>query len=182
MIFGKETNDWEGFFPHAGGVDHLLRTYGEFYNDGDCYAYAGHFWNGFKRFKLAFEESAKPAGRKVQGLWNNVIKIGRAYDKGKPSAAFLSWQQGWFDVVRFEMNHLQPTIVLFLSGPDYDGEIRKAFPDAEYQALSQRPVRELARVRAAGLPYDSVRTYHPNYLFRVGFPRYLEEIVASLRL
>jgi hypothetical protein len=25
MIFGQETNDWWGIFPHDGGVDHMLK-------------------------------------------------------------------------------------------------------------------------------------------------------------
>lgn len=131
MIFGQETNDWEGFFPCEGGVDHLLKTYREFYNNGGCYVYGGHFWNGFKRFKQALEEGLRPTGSTVHVLWNNVIKIGKAYDKGKPAAPIRNWQRSWFEVVRFEINHLQPTVVLFLSGPEYDTEICQICPGAE---------------------------------------------------
>lgn len=182
MIFGQETNGWEDFFPCEGGVDHLLRVYRKFYNEGNCYRYGGQFWNGFKRFKKGLEERLNPSGSRLHVLWNNVVKIGRAHDRGKPPAPILDWQGRWFEVVKFEISHLQPTVVLLLSGSNYDAEIRRIYRDAQFEAINERPVRQLARVKADGLPYNSIRTYHPGYLFRIGFAQYLNDILDAIRL
>jgi hypothetical protein len=179
MIFGQETNGWEHVFPCEGGVDHLLEVYKCFYHIQG--GYNSQFWNGFRQFKRGFEERLEPAGSKLQVMWNNVIKIGKADDRGKPPAPILDWQGRWFEVVRFEISHLQPTVVLFLSGPNYDDEIRRIYSDAQFEAINERRgVRHLARVKAHGLPYNSIRTYHPNYLFRIGFNEYLNEILNAL--
>lgn len=110
-----------------------------------------------------------------------MIKIGKADDRGKPPAPILDWRGRWFEVVRFEISHLQPTVVLFLSGPNYDDELRRIYSDAQFEAINKRRcVRHLARVKADGLPSNSIRTYHPNYLFRIGFNEYLNEILKAL--
>ncbi|WP_123956632.1 hypothetical protein [Chryseobacterium mucoviscidosis] len=48
MIFGQETNDWEGDFQNNPNLS--LETYNDFYNSNDCFGYAGQFWNGYNRF------------------------------------------------------------------------------------------------------------------------------------
>jgi hypothetical protein len=183
MIFGQETNDWYGEFPQPGGVDEILKTYKEFYTSGRCYSYGGQFWNGVSRLIGALEEQLKPSGKTMAFMWNNVIKIGKANGKGKPSPAILSWEALWFDVVSFEVEKLDPNLVVFFSGPNYDIFINKIFTDAEFQPINARPVRHLARVKSCRLPTDSMRTYHPNYLFRQGrevFYEYLAEIVGAI--
>ena len=43
MVFGQETNDWEGEFPHPGKISNLLNMYHEFYVTDYCYSYDGQF-------------------------------------------------------------------------------------------------------------------------------------------
>jgi hypothetical protein len=88
MVFGKENNDWEGAFPHQGGVAHLLETYRKFYNDGQCYGYGGQFWNGIRWFKSKLQESCTISGKSLHLLWNNVIKVGKEGEKGAPLRPF----------------------------------------------------------------------------------------------
>jgi hypothetical protein len=59
-IFGQETNDWMGLFPHSGGVDQLLETYRDFYSTGQCLR--GQFWNAVAAFKRALTERLEPSG------------------------------------------------------------------------------------------------------------------------
>jgi hypothetical protein len=130
----------------------------------------------------SLEKQLGPAGKTMAVMWNNLIKIGKANDKGSPSAAILSWEDRWFDVVSFEVEKLNPNLVIFFSGPNYDRFITRIFDDAEFQAINARPVRQLARVKSRQLPANSIRTYHPNYLWRNGFYEYLAEIVGAIRL
>jgi hypothetical protein len=182
MIFGQETNDWEGVFPHNSGVDHILKTYRGFYTSGHCYAYGGQFWNGVSKLITALEEQPGPSGKNMAVIWNNLIKIGKANAKGNPGATILGWEDRWFDVVAFEVRELNPNLVIFFSGPNYDRFITRIFDDAEFEGINSRPARQLARVKSRQLPADSIRTYHPNYLWRHGFYEYLAEIVGAIRL
>lgn len=181
MIFGQETNDWEGLFPHENGVAHLLKTYSDFYNSNYCYSpYDGQFWNGVSKIKKALAEKLKDSGKATSVIWNNLIKIGKAKAKGAPSEAILKFEDAWFDVISFEISVLKPNIVIFLSGPNYDKYINRIFSDVSFESINERGKRQLARVKSNRLPIDSIRTYHPNYLWRNGFYNYLDEIVGAI--
>jgi len=180
MIFGQETNDWWGIFPHDGGVDHMLNAYQKFYTEGECYSYGGQFWNGVSRLIDALRAKLEPAGKTMAVAWDNLIKIGKANGKGLPNRAILDWEDRWFDVVPLEVNELNPDLVIFFSGPNYDRFIIRAFHDAVFEGINARPVRHLARVKSARLPTNSIRTYHPNYSWRHGFYEYLTEIVGAI--
>jgi hypothetical protein len=178
MIFGKETNVWEGEFPHKKGIDHLLSTYKDFIKK----SHKGSFWNGVSKFKDALTKRLPP-GKNVSVIWNNLIKIGKAQEKGAPEEAIVEWESNWFYVVLFEIKELKPDIVIFFSGPNYDRYIKTIFNNACFDSINpSRPVKQIARVKADGLPFNSIRTYHPNYLWRHNFCKYLEEIIASLNV
>jgi hypothetical protein len=185
MIFGQETNDWEGLFPHSIGMNYLLENYRDFYSSDYCYSYGGQFWNGVSKFKNMLIEKLKPSGKTISVVWNNLIKIGKARvgkeeAKGQPNEAILKWEDNWFDVVLFEMRKLKPDVVIFFSGPDYDEYIKRIFRDASFENLNERNTRQLARVKSAWLPIDSIRTYHPHYLSFNGIDDYLGEIVRAI--
>ena len=84
-------------------------------------------------------------------------------------------------MVSFEVNELKPNLVVFFAGPNYDRFITRVFDDAAFEAISAKPVRQLARVKSHWLPTNSIRTYHPNYLWRHGFYEYVAEIVCAIR-
>jgi hypothetical protein len=186
MIFGQETNDWAGTFPHVGSLDQVLKVYRDFFTNGECYSYGGHFWNGTSRLMRDLEAHLRPSGKTIAVIWNNLIKIGKAKVGEKPSAgtpndAILNWEDRWFDVISFEVSELNPNLVIFFTGPNYDRFISRSFGDAVFEAINARPVRQLARIKSCGLPVDSIRTYHPNYLWRNGFHQYLTEILDAVR-
>jgi len=181
MIFGQETNGWEGVFPHDGGIVHMLQTYRTFYTSDQCYCYGGQFWNGTSKLIDALRAQLEPSGKTLAIMWNNLIKVGKADAKGLPSNAILDWENRWFDVVSFEVKELNPNLVVFFTGPNYDKFIVRIFDDAEFQGINERPKRQLARVKSLRLPVDSIRTYHPTYLWRHGFYEYLAEIVGAVR-
>ncbi len=57
-------------------------------------------------------------------------------------------------------------MVLFLTGPHYDGLVKDFYPDVKFPSLDDHPTREVCRVRAR-LPEAAFRTYHPGYLNRI---------------
>ncbi len=180
MIFGKETNGWENIFPHTGGVSHILNIYDLFYNKGGCYNRSTPFWNAEKKFERVLIEKLKPSGRSLSILWNNVIKIGSANAKGTPGDIILKWEDKWFDIVLFEIKELKPDIVIFFSGHDYDKYIRRIFSEATFERVNERTEKQLARVKSPWLPENSIRTYHPQYLYFNGLDKYLNDIIGAL--
>lgn len=174
--FGQETNGWEGPFAETKGVAHLQEVYHEFVNV-NTYKYGGHYWNAVKSFQTAFE-AIDPSSRFTA---NNLIKIGKAWDRGSPPESVIDWQAHWHELIREELNILQPDVVIFLSGPNYDRHIEKIFGEVSFESLSERPARELARVVSSGLPRHSFRTYHPNYGYRNNFYPTQNEIMAEVK-
>ena len=151
-----------------------------FYLDGRCFFYGGHFWNGISQLKQLLEAHFAHTGRTVSLLWNNLVKIGKYENKGSPSQEILEWQDNWFDIVREEVRLLNPDYVIFFTGPYYDKFIYRIFHDASFEPVNERNERQLARVKSIHLPIKTIRTYHPNYLWRHGFYKYLDEIVNAI--
>lgn len=162
--FGQETNGWEGPFAETQGVEHLQQVYHDFVNV-KTFEYGGQYWNGVKSFQNAFSELDSSS----RFTANNLVKIGKAWDRGAPPESVIDWQAHWFEVIREELKILNPDVVIFLSGPNYDRHIETIFGKVKFESLNSRPVRELARVVAEGLPRNSYRTYHPNYGYRNNF-------------
>jgi len=180
LFFGQETNDWEGVFPHGEGIHHLIATYTNFYLNGLCFGYGGQFWNGISKLKQKFEAHLTPTGRTVSSLWNNLVKIGKYENRGLPSEEIMHWQDHWFDIIREEVILLRPDAAIFFTGPYYDRFIRRVFDDVYFERINERNERQLARVRSVHLPLKTIRTYHPNYLWRNDFYKYLDEIAIEI--
>jgi hypothetical protein len=180
LFFGQETNDWEGLFPHSEGIHHLIATYTNFYLNGLCLGYGGQFWNGISKLKQKFEMHLAHTDRTVSFSWNNLVKIGKYENRGLPSEEILQWQDHWFDIIREEVILLRPDAAIFFTGPYCDRFIHRIFDDVYSERINERNERQLARVRSLYLPFKTIRTYHPNYLWRNGFYKYLDEIVNEI--
>ncbi len=179
MIFGQETNDWGDDF--SGNPNDALSTYDDFFNTNACYSYGGQFWNGFNRFLTLLNQ--KFPQKTVASVWNNVIKVGNSgRDKNKPPTYIYNIERTHFNVIESELEILQPDIVLFLSGPNYDTEIRNSLPEVSFGKLSDSfNERAIAKLKYKNLN-NFYRTYHPNYLWRNGIDSYFEEIINDINL
>jgi len=184
MYFGQETNSWHGPFmsePASNAVSVLQDAYNEFFWTRYSYdEYGGHFWTALKKFDGAFAKAFR--GKKVVATWNNVVKVGFAGKKGAPPDEICDLVMEQFDVIAEEVRILEPDIVLFLTGPCYDESIVDAFSGATFEETGERPLRQLARVLARGLPPNSFRTYHPKYLSFHEPQVYRKQIVSLVNL
>lgn len=176
MYFGQEANGWEGPFHKSKGVEHLLDIYDGFANNAGGPRYGGQFWNAVKELNRSFSKlHASPSF-----TYNNIVKIGKHESKGKPSEPLLRWQKAWFQVIREEIRILAPDLIVFFTGPHYDKFLQEAFGSVEFSQVGVRSIRQLSRVRAQGLPVNTFRTYHPNYLWRHNFYSYEKDIIAAI--
>ncbi|MFM2199903.1 MAG: hypothetical protein RLZZ505_3335 [Verrucomicrobiota bacterium] len=176
MYFGQETNGWKDnssdHFNVNLNLEQLLIIYNAFANTHKCFGYGGQFWNAVRRFQRDFS-SVEP---NCHFIYNNIIKIGKAHSKGRPPTAVLEWQKDWFNLIREEIRILNPDVVIFFSGPNYDHLISRIFDDVNFDKVGEYKTRKLARISSSFLPRHTFRTYHPNYLWRVGLQGVLDTI------
>jgi len=67
-----------------------------------------------------------------------------------------------------EVRILDPTAVVFFTGPRYDAILRSEFPGLELNAVAGHTSRQFAEAVHPALPNSAFRTYHPRYLRRSG--------------
>jgi hypothetical protein len=181
MVFGQETNDWENEYHPDKTIERLCGVYDRFFNKGECWSYGGHFWNGLSRLKKTLDE--KLPSRQVQYLWNNIIKVGKAYESGRPPECIYGQERLHFGVIPEEVNILRPNVLLFFTGPNYDDAIRNSFGEVGYAPVPPFDARQLARLSVPAAPTAdfAFRTYHPGYLFRDNIDRYLDAIAQEIK-
>ena len=179
MIFGQETNDWEGDFQNNFNLS--LETYDDFYNSNDCFGYGGQFWNGYNRFLTLLSE--KYPNKSIASIWNNVIKVGNSgRNKNYPPEYIYNIEKDNFNVIKDEIKILNPDIIIFLSGPNYDTELKNSLKNISFQQLSEKyNERKLAKLNYDNRP-NLYRTYHPNYLWRNDINSYFKEIIDDIQI
>ena len=176
LYVGQETNGWEGAYKKSKGTDHLLKVYDDFANGGKAFKRGGQFWNAIKFFQNKFLELDSSS----QFVWSNLIKVGKDHNKGRPCNTVLDWQKPWDPILKKEIFTFKPDVAIFFSGPNYDGLIKKHFPDIEFIPIGDYNIRELCGLKSKSLPRDSFRTYHPGYLYRFGLYGVHESILKTL--
>ncbi|MDR2119131.1 MAG: hypothetical protein LBP25_06325, partial [Tannerellaceae bacterium] len=124
MVFGQETCGWEGYAGTP--AEYLLdlyrrRFHGREWEEGDRRPF-------FRAFSLlAALLAAKFPDKHIQYLWNNIIKVGRSDEKGRPPVHIYELELEYFCVIPSEVEILRPDVILFFTGPDYDDAIRNNF-------------------------------------------------------
>jgi hypothetical protein len=128
-------------------------------------ASAHPFWYGLKKFKMMIEE--KYPAKQIRYVWNNIVKIGREDGKGLPSDYIYKIEKEYFSVIAEEVRIIKPSIILFLTGPNYDNKIVDNFGNSSFSALAPFNNRALAKISIPDVDF-AFRTYHPGYLARSG--------------
>jgi hypothetical protein len=180
MIFGQETKDW--LQSPGKSIDELRAAYDTGFNKT--------VWNKrtpFRRSFAKFKEilGAKYPDKQISYVWNNIIKIGKESDAGRPGGEIYEAECGWFHVIPDEVKILKPNVILFFSGSDYDDFIRANFGKVPYSAISPYGEKQLAKISIPGIDF-AFRTYHPGGLQRHpelgNINDYLNAIVQEIML
>lgn len=181
MFFGQETNIWlreknKGAF--LGDIEPLIALYDDFYLKKKCYNYGGQFWNGIKRFEKIIQKSFP--NKNIGLLWNNLVKIGKC-SKGFPYKINHITNE-YFNVIKEEIDILEPDFLVFFTGPNYDITLRSNLVDFKVISINGYKSKEICGINFSYLP-KAIRTYHPNYLWRTKrIDDYLTEIVNYIKL
>ena len=176
MIYGQETNSWFGEFNTD--IKPTLNCYNSFFSQGECWSYGGQFWNGVGRFITKLKE--KFPEKKVELVWNNVVKIGKLAEKGFPPDYIYEIERTHFHVIPHELKIINPNVVIFFTGPNYDGVIADNFGTLEYGTISGFPERWLSKVKLTDVEF-AFRTYHPNFLWRNDIDKTYNSILEEIK-
>jgi len=163
MIFGQETNSWgkEGFHND---INKTLKRYDDFFHEKGYWEYGKGFWNGVLLFLDKIH--AKYPNKKIEFIWNNLIKIGKSNKRGKPPHYIRNIEKEHFNIINEEIEIINPNLILFLSGPNYDYILDKEIEgfDKEGKLEGFTPRKLLKFKFKEKIP--CYRTYHPNYMWR----------------
>lgn len=177
MIFGKETNNWEKEFSgkkidptHEDGT--LYEVYNDFFLNRDYIKHGGQFLNFIEQLKQNLDD-------KVGMVWNNVLKIGK-YGTGEPCTSLIEIQYDHFNVINDEIKILQPDLLIFLSCHGYDKYIERSLGALNKSPIEGFEKHQLCKFKLAN-NIPAIRTYHPGYLYRIGYDRYYEVIMAEIK-
>ncbi len=161
MIIGQETNGWGG---EMDDIEPAIKLYKDF-NMGRQYNTT--FWKWVHRINQMLGNPNINCF-----VWNNILKFGKEeYDqklekgnfKGRPDINVTRLENKYFNVISDEISILKPEVCIFLTGPNYDNDIKAKFPDVEFMSIEDYPKREFAQLKSSKLPIHSYRTYHPGY-------------------
>ena len=178
LICGQETWEWMSF---GSTVEDCMACYRSFFVDGEFYEgyNTSAFWKAFRFFESQITNFFEK--QKLQFIWQNLSKIGRNDGETGITDEIRSLEREYFPAFKDEIKVLAPDMILFLTGPNRDHDIRFHFPDAEFfQAGDEPNLRRRAWVSSTGLPSASLRLYHPSY-FGAWTHQYKNEAVSLLK-
>jgi hypothetical protein len=196
LVVGQETREWgpnlvntfAAFSSHADAVDQVLETYREF-SFGATLPSA--FWSHFKDLRQAFDSGN--AGFESSVLWTNLYRVSVEVATGKDKYNYSAERNSTptqrtalrdlsRTVLLEEIRLLEPTMVVFFTGPNYDAALKDVFQGAVLSAVEPFTARQMSWVQHPALPTQSIRSYHPGYMNRAKppfFDRLLEVLAAK---
>jgi len=164
MIFGQETKGWGDKYGFMENPEDTIQKYDRFFCQEKFYkGYSGSsFWKAFRHFRKKIINANKD--KTVCFSWNNINKIGKSNSKTGISPEVRVIERKCFSVVSAEVEAFKPDIVIFLTGPNRDSDIKQHFQDAKFTVVDDAfDKRALAKVTSKSLPQNSIRLYHPSY-------------------
>lgn len=164
MIFGQETKGW---WEHKGlplSSTEAVYRYRYSYIETKIYDRykSGVFFKGFNFFRKSLIKSPLIVGKKTCFAWNNIAKVGKSESKTGVCNFTRAIERKYFPVIAKELEITKPNIVIFMTGPNRDHDLRFHFPDIKFsQANTVDSIRQMAIVEFSG--FKGIRLYHPNY-------------------
>ena len=156
MIIGQETNGWyDSYVINSETLWEDIAKYksfrlGEFKQNSPFWRYAHEF------------------NKRVNGvddlnfIWCNINKFG-VDGRGRASPLVTNSENCYFNLLSEELAILRPEVCLFLTGPNYDDDIRHKLCDVQFEEFKDFDIRKVAKLKSSFLPSKSYRTYHPGY-------------------
>lgn len=141
--------------------------------------YGSPFWRAYRQIRVSVGDNAD--GFETSVLWTNLFRTsldgGSVVGNGSPTEIELIRSSG-ADLLKAEIKILQPTSVIFFTGPNYNKHLYAQFPGYRLIDFCEHDVDRTSGFEHPALP-SSWRTYHPGYLAR-GHWSIVDQIVSAV--
>ena len=127
------------------------------------------FWRAYREIRKAFDSCVE--GIETNVLWTNLYRCsndGKSWYGKKDASARESVEKALQGILWEEIKILEPTDIIFFTGPRYDRYLKQSLNgNVEFAPIDDRySTRQLAKFCINELSIPGFRTYHPNYLQR----------------
>ncbi len=183
LVVGQETMGWD--FPANGQLNlpailnlgdylHKPQAVVRMVQGYEDFEFALHqrqhrnspFWRAYRQIRLAIGDPEDGMATRV--LWSNLFRMavrsGPVVDDDVAPADRAMIQHHQRGLLSGEIATLQPTAVVFFTGPNYDDELAAEFPGRVLHPIHGFQQQHFACVQHNDLPDCCIRTYHPGYL------------------
>ncbi len=174
IFVGQENNGWTSGIKHPVTED-----------------YIPSLMNWYEEFKFGVEQQRRP----IFSIMHSIIKkCNLTYDscmylnvwkycliankKGvKPSKELQQITENTNKLIYDELRILKPDVVVFFTGPRYDGDIRTNIGAVEFNGFLKYNKNVISELCFKDFNFRAIRTYHPSYMRRTGKENaYIDEI------
>lgn len=161
---GQETHGWS----NKTDVFEQMTTYINF-NLGEKY-YSSPFWSFIRKIEIML------TGTILTSAWLNLNKFDQA--KKAPSIENRLILSELDFLLLEELKLIAPDIVIFLTGPRYDGRVSNLLKGEmlPVEGINQRKLCQIVSKEITGKIF---RTYHPNYLRRSRLEKVVIEAISE---
>lgn len=176
LYVGKETYGWLGTLdkPDNLTVNTLMDEYEEFEFGKNYHGRNSPFWRFVRNCHNRINGNMHPNGF----LWTNFSKCDS--NKTTPDPELQKINERGFDLIIDEIKIINPDIVIFITGWDYEHQFQRVFQGLEYKDIDRNYLYQCVH---PNLPTHSYMTMHPNGLQRrKKFDETLNNIIENLGL
>lgn len=166
VIYGQETWGWHDGQDLENWIAKGMDGYKNFFWERKFYTGYGKssFWQAFRFFEKNIPKMLKAKGIEKEPIfiWNNISKLGLSNNSTGVSETGRKLERDFFKVIQDEYNIIQPDLVIFLTGPNRDHDIKFNFNSPEFSpAIEKYSQRKMAKIKLENT--YSLRLYHPAY-------------------
>jgi hypothetical protein len=167
--------------------DHSITALIECYRQFDFAALQPHYHSPFWRYFRQVKKTLGAGGDTVSAIFSNVIRCAANSHNGftlwsiseADRQGYLQWQKG---LLQAELAAINPTLIIFVNGPNYDSYLSSEFQKLSFEPLDSFSVRAVAKLKSPTLTAPTYRTYHPNYLnYSTGFAPVAAVLADAIR-
>jgi len=189
LIVGQETQGWgndeikfgsfQSFKNRENSIEELADAYRHFCFGKNSSHNRSPFWSAYRSIAKIGNSDLKPD---TNILWTNLVRCD--YDGKSILTTNENLQNNvgskFKGVLKREIEILQPTQIIFFTGPRYDRFLIDEFPDIKMEKFNNKfNERTLSKFLISN-NIKSIRTYHPSFLRRSKkWDEIIEEIIKN---
>jgi hypothetical protein len=164
----QEIHNLSDFKANEDSVEALLHGYREFeFALHQPENYRSPFWQAYRQTRLS--NGCQIDGFETSVLWSNLFRSsldGGSVVRNGTLEEIETIRDSASELLRTEIGILQPTAIIFFTGPVYNDHLYAQLPGCKLIEFNGHDVTRTCRLAHPALPESTIRTYHPNYLMR----------------